>query len=159
MNKHVMFVCSGGGHNDEAVALLPAFSGCDITFVTYRIKSTQGFEILNLKRVLRVPLYSEKIGAKMVCSLFLDFVCFIRIISKLKPDLIVSTGSEIAIPAFIAAILVSHARRIHIETIARTKELSLSGKVLLHLAHKCYVQWPDLAARYSGKVFYAGRVF
>lgn len=159
MKKRVLIVCGGGGHNDEAAVLLPAFSGCDITFVTYRIKSTEGLQDLPVDRVIRVPLYSEVTSLRLLASLFVDFFHFCRIFRVIKPHLILSTGSEIAVPAFLAAVFCSKARRIHVETVTRIHDLTLSGKVLLRLSHRCYVQWPGLANRYPGKTVLAGRVF
>lgn len=47
---------------------------------------------------------------------------------------------------------------IYIESVARTKSLSLSGKIMLYLADSFLVQWPELAHKYkkNKNVVYGG---
>lgn len=44
---------------------------------------------------------------------------------------------------------IKYIRIIYVESFARVTALSLSGKILLYVADRFFVQWPELALRYS----------
>ena len=159
MKKRVMIVTSRGGHFDQAIAILPAFHDCDITLVTYKNKFISHIKNFPISRIYQVSNFSDFLDIKLFTSLFINFFQFTKILFITKPHIIISTGSEIAIPAFCAAKLFSRAYRIHVETAARTNKLSLSGKTLLYLAHKIYVQWPNLTLTEKKNIVYKGRVY
>lgn len=74
----------------------------------------------------------------------------------LRPRVVLSTGSGIAIPFCMLAKLFG-ARLIFIETGARVVSPSRTGKFMYRYADEFYVQWPRLlaqypAARYEGRL-------
>ena len=90
----IALICSQGGHLTEMLCLMDAFKRQDLFFITYKNPTT---DQLDYRRYL-----VENIGTsflKMVKTLFQTF----SILKKEKPDLIVSTGAEIAIPFYITA--------------------------------------------------------
>ena len=138
-------VCSHGGHLTELLELQPAFEGFDTFYFCYDADTTRRLEHAYLTP--NRP-YSPFHVAK-------NFVRLWRIFNAERPDFIVSTGAEIAIPAFIIARL----RRIptlYIECGAQVTTPSITGRLLVHLAGTFFVQWPELAARYGKKAAYAG---
>jgi UDP-N-acetylglucosamine:LPS N-acetylglucosamine transferase len=156
--KRVMIVTAFGGHFDQALALLPAYADCRVSLATYQSPLIPEDLHPGLARVHRVFKCSNRFDLKLLFSLLVDFFQFIRILMKERPHCLVSLGSEIAIPAFLAALLVSGARRVHLESAARIRSLSLSGKVLKRLSHRTYVQWASLAAAEKGTIC-RGRVY
>jgi len=79
-----------------------------------------------------------------------------RLAMKLRPDLVVTTGSmPLALFAICCKALGSQV--VWIDSIAQIEGLSLSGRVMRHVADLCLAQWPDVAAKYSN-VEYAGEV-
>lgn len=54
--------------------------------------------------------------------------------------------------------LLQRSKIIYIESAARTKNLSLTGNLMLYLADHFLIQWPELAAKYKLKknVVYSG---
>jgi UDP-N-acetylglucosamine:LPS N-acetylglucosamine transferase len=76
---------------------------------------------------------------------------------KEKPDALFSTGSEIAIPAFYIGKFLFGAKLIFLESIARIKDISLTGKVLLPIVNLFLVQWEELLHKYKKAKFW-GRV-
>ena len=74
------------------------------------------------------------------------------LLRKHRPDVVVSTGASMAINFAIAARLLG-IRFVFIESISRSEELSISGKVVYPLANDFYVQWPQLCRRYPKAVF------
>jgi hypothetical protein len=74
-----------------------------------------------------------------------------------RPDAVVTTGSMPLAVYCIWAKLVLGARVVWIDSVAQVDDLSLSGKVMRHVADMCLAQWPEVAGRYDD-VEYAGEV-
>lgn len=114
----------------------------------------------------RVPR-SREVGQSFVTSVWTTAVaCWYAIVLmfKLRPDLVLVNGPGTCIPVCMAALLVrtvgvAQGRIVYVESIARVKRLSLSGKILhhLHLADLFFVQWEELANLYPGTL-YVGRL-
>ena len=85
------------------------------------------------------------------------FFKFIKIMRKERPDYIISTGSEIAIPPFLIAKM-TKAKTVFIESWCRTKTRSGTGKILYPFADLFLVQWPELLHHYGPKARYEGGV-
>ncbi|OGJ91257.1 MAG: hypothetical protein A2268_02135 [Candidatus Raymondbacteria bacterium RifOxyA12_full_50_37] len=157
--KRIVFITSGGGHLDQALCLVPGFKDCDILVATYAQDMTNTIEeTLPGIRVRRITYLSKKINAMLACQLCINFFQFLAILVSFRPHVIISTGSEIACPAFFAALLFSRAQRIHIETVERVATLSLTGKVMRMLAQRIFVQWPKLIPMAGLKSIYMGRI-
>jgi beta-1,4-N-acetylglucosaminyltransferase len=87
-----------------------------------------------------------------------------RIVLAEKPDLVLVNGPGTCIPICAASLLLRaahvHDTRIaYVESIARVRSLSLSGKVLYHsrAADLLLVQWPELQAK-APRSHYVGRL-
>jgi len=72
-----------------------------------------------------------------------------------KVDLIVSTGAEIAIPAFIVAKML-RIKTIFIESWCRIHHRSKTGRILYYFSNYFIVQWPQLLESYGNKAIYLG---
>lgn len=138
-------VSSHGGHLTELLELAPAFEGCDVFYFCYDADTT--------RRLPNVYLTANRPYSPLQ---------FLRNLGRLwsifrheRPDLVLSTGAEIAIPA----LLVAKALRvptIYIECGAQVTRRSLTGRVLVNVADRFYVQWPELVDAYRGRAVYAG---
>jgi UDP-N-acetylglucosamine:LPS N-acetylglucosamine transferase len=132
----VLAVASGGGHWVQLLRLMPAFSDCDVAFVSTLVADSP----IAGQRYRRVPDASrwDKIGlARMALSL-------VQLILKERPDVIISTG---AAPGYVA-LLLGHligARTIWVDSIANVDELSMSGRLAGRCADLWLTQWPHLA--------------
>jgi len=71
--------------------------------------------------------------------------------------MIVSTGSEIALPAFLIGKFLFRSKVIYMECFTRIETLSGTGKVVYRFSDLFLVQWPELAAKYE-KASYEGRL-
>ena len=141
-------VCSHGGHLTEIMYLLDAFEGHELFFITYNNFRTKN---LDQKKYLL-----ENIGTSPL-KMFKSFFQIGKILIKEKPDTIVSTGSEIAIPTFILAKMLG-IKTIFIESWCRVKTKSGTGKIVYHLSDLFLVQWPELIELYGKKAKYVGAV-
>lgn len=144
----ITLVCSHGGHLTEMLYLMEAFEEHDVFFVTYDSPRTQA---LNYKKYLL-----KNIGTNPIRMLLVSLK-FLRIFMKERPRLMVSTGSEIAIPAFYIAKLL-RIKTIFIESWCRVKNPSGTGKILYPVSDLFLVQWFQLLEKYGRKAKYIGTV-
>lgn len=80
-----------------------------------------------------------------------------RILFRERPDVIVSTGSEIAIPAFFWAKILG-IKTVYIESWCRVRSVSTTGKVVYPVSDLFLVQWPELVDQLGNKARYEGAV-
>lgn len=143
----ICLICSHGGHLSEMLQLMEAFEGHETFFVTYDSTRTRELERKYLLRNIGTNPLS------MVQALFSTF----RILRKEKPKVIVSTGAEIAIPAFYLAKLF-RIKTIFIESWARVIEPSGTGRMVYPVADVFLVQWQRLLTRCGKKAKYEGAI-
>ena len=74
-----------------------------------------------------------------------------------KPDFVVTTGALISFPFCVYAKLMG-AKVIYIETFARVKDRSLTGRLVYPIADLFLVQWESLLQFYP-KAKYVGGIF
>lgn len=143
----ICLVCSHGGHLTEMLRLQEAFEGHETFFITYDSARTRELE---RKYLLR------NIGKNPLLIAYALFSIF-RILRNEKPKLIISTGAEIAIPAFYLAKLL-RIKSIFIESWTRVVEPSGTGKIVYPVSDVFLVQWERLLAQYGKKAKYEGAV-
>jgi UDP-N-acetylglucosamine:LPS N-acetylglucosamine transferase len=84
------------------------------------------------------------------------FLKCVKIVVKEKPDTVISTGAAAGcMICFLAKIF--GAKIVWIDSITNVKKVSLSGRLVKHIADLFLVQWPDLAVKHKG-IEYAGAV-
>ncbi|RLC93016.1 MAG: capsular biosynthesis protein, partial [Chloroflexi bacterium] len=74
-----------------------------------------------------------------------------------RPEVIVSTGSEIAIPAFYIARLF-RMKTIFIESWTRVVQPTGTGRIVYPVSDVFLVQWEALLSRYGKKARYEGAI-
>lgn len=81
----------------------------------------------------------------------------LRVVPRLRPRVVLTTGAGVAVPfAWVARLL--GARVVFVESLARIDRPSLTYRLLRPAVSRTYVQWPELAealpeARFRGTVF------
>lgn len=133
----VLAAASGGGHWVQLLRLRPAFEGCDLSFATvYADSASQvpGADFHVFRDASRKDWW-RFFGAT------LDML---RIMARVKPDVIVTTGAMPPLAALLIGRLTG-ARTLWIDSVANSEQLSSSGKLAARLAHQTITQWPDLA--------------
>jgi len=130
------------------LALMEAFGGKEVFFVTYDTPRT---------RTLQYPKrFVPNIGTNPF-KMFISFIKMIKIIWTEKPDIILSTGSEITIPAFFVAWFF-RINTIYIESWCRTSTPTLTGKLVYPISSVFLVQWPKMQEVYGKKAKFLGSV-
>lgn len=143
----ICLVCSHGGHLTEILQLQEAFEGHDAFFITYDSVRTRQ---LDRKYLLRNIGTNPIIMAQASLSM-------LRILLREKPKLIISTGSEIAIPAFYLAKLL-RIKTVFIESWTRVDRPTGTGKIVYPVSDLFLVQWERLLPKYGKKAKYEGAI-
>ena len=144
----IALVCSHGGHLTEMQTLSPAFAGHDCILITYRCSRTEELSLWPRKYLL------NNIGTS-VLRMIKAFAQALTILFRERPDVVLSTGAEIAIPfLWIGRFL--GARTVYLESWCRVQTRSGTGPLVYPVADLFLVQWPDMVQRYGRKARYLG---
>lgn len=142
----LLLVCTSGGHFATMSGLKSFWSLHDRVWATDLKTDTEVLK--GEERVHWMPYQGPRNLLKFVLNIPLTF----NIILRERPDFIISTGASVAVNfAFIAKIL--GIRFAYVESISRSKKLSLSGQLVYLVGDEFYVQWPDLCRKYPKAIF------
>lgn len=151
MVKKIAFVASSGGHLEEISQLKRIAKECDNFLVTEK----NSFEVRDFcNRQYFVPQMNRK--EKLFLFKFIGlFISAFKVLSKEKPDVVITTGALVAYPFCILQRL-RQGKVIYIESFARVSEPSLTGKLLHKHANLFIVQWEDMLSYYPDAVLGGG---
>ena len=132
----IAFVSSVGGHLAELLALLDELEEHERFFVLQDPSplvpaAEKTYYVLHAERDWRVAV---------------NFLEFARIFGAERPDLVITAGAGVAIPAAFFARLAG-IPVLYIEPISSVTRLSLTGRLMQPFANKFFVQWPELRAQ------------
>jgi UDP-N-acetylglucosamine:LPS N-acetylglucosamine transferase len=130
--------------------LRSAFEGHAQFLVTYRCVRTEA--LAGRERVYFTPTAGTNPWLMTV-----TFLYALRILLKERPDVVVSNGSEVAIPfSWLGKLL--GAKVVFIESWSRMHTRSGTGPLVYPVADLFLVQWPALLEEYGSKARYEGGV-
>lgn len=158
--KKVMFISSTGGHLTELLQLEPCFKKYDYSIVTEKTKSNMCLKDKYPKRVhFIISGTYTKLGAKLIYPFKLFINCWISLflMIKLRPDVIVTTGSHNVGPMCCLA-KIFRKKVIFIETFANNKTPTKAGKIIYKFADYFIVQWENMKEYYPDAI-YGGWIF
>lgn len=142
----LLLVCNSGGHFSTMRSLESFWSLHERVWISDFKRDT---EVLSATE--RVHWFPHR-APRDLTGLAFDIVRAFRILRFEKPDLVLSTGASIAVSfAFLAKFL--GLRFAYVESISRSKELSLSGRLVYPMCDEFYVQWPYLCKKYPKAAF------
>lgn len=154
----VLVILGEGGHTTEILQLVEALG--PIYDYSYLIATHD--QISESKIKIKGPVYRTRLPrglrTSFLASVVNTLLCSIQqfsILLQSRPRAILSAGAGIAVPISLFGRLLG-VKIIHIETACRVRTLSLSGRILYHIAHLFFVQWEPLKKKYP-KAIYAGR--
>jgi UDP-N-acetylglucosamine:LPS N-acetylglucosamine transferase len=146
----ICLACSAGGHLTELIQLEKAWEGKKHFFVSdYR---GNAIELAKKEKVFFV-----KCPRRNPASLAINFFQSLKIFLSEKPDAVISTGADTAIPICVIAKWFGK-KVIFIESFCRIKEASVSGKIMYGKADLFLVQWKQ-NLKFFPKAKFAGSVF
>lgn len=168
LNDIVMFASNEGGHFSQLMALYELFDKYDTVVVTDNKRANKNVPALKNVKAIEFAMafadYRQKLKERhdknMTHMSYLPaywdlFKQCNRIWKKYRPKVIISTGSNIAVPLAIIAKL-RGSRFVFIETRAKVYSKTISGKLIGGISDKVIVQWPEMVDVYKGKAEYYG---
>ena len=153
-NIKVCIACSAGGHFSEALKATENIKH-EKYYVTYRNALAQEFSKNN-----KVYFVTHPRHCTIIIRFFLllrNFIESVLILLKERPDLIVSTGADVAVATCLMGKLMGK-KLIYIESGGYVTSKSLSGRLIYPFADLFIVQW-DLAMKNFPKAKYGGPLF
>ena len=150
--KKVFFISSTGGHFKELMKLEPLFKNYDYSIITEKDKTTKSFKIKYKDKIFFVP-YSTR--SKILTYIFIYQYIILKSIVlflKIKPDVIISTGTHTAVPMCYLGKMFRK-KVIYIETYANITKRTLAGKIIYPISDLFIVHWKELKKLYPKAIF------
>jgi len=141
---------SAGGHLAELLQLEKAWNGKERFYLTD--KRTNGIELAKKEKTYFVTC-PRRNPIKTTHNFFQSLFIFL----KEKPDIVITTGADTAIPFCLIAKFFGK-KIVFIESFCRIKKPSLSGKIMYKKSDLFLVQWRENLeffpeAEFAGSVF------
>jgi UDP-N-acetylglucosamine:LPS N-acetylglucosamine transferase len=146
----ICLAASAGGHTSQLLKLAESWNGYETFCVTTtevvrdKLSKFGGVYVVgecNRQQPLRV------VKVLLRC---------IRIAFRERPDVVISTGAAAGcILCFLCKMY--GAKVVWIDSVTNVERISLSGRMVRHIADLFLVQWPELASRYK-RVEYVGAI-
>ena len=168
LNNIVMFASNEGGHFAQLMALKDLFGKYQTVVLTDNHRANK--DIPALKNVISIEFamafadkrkeLTKKKDKKLTHASYLSAYwelfrqCY-KVWKKYRPKVIVSTGSNIAVPLCLIAKM-RGSQFVYIETRAKVYSKTISGKIVERFADKIIVQWPEMVNVYKGRAEYYG---
>lgn len=155
--KKVLFISSTGGHLTELLELKSLFKKYDYHIITERQKSNESLKD-EYKDNISYLAYGTKEHLLPYLFIF-PWNCLksLYFYLKIKPEVIITTGSHTAVPMCYIARLFGK-KVIYIETFANMSTKTLAGRLVYPIANLFIVQWESMLKLYP-KAIYGGWIF
>ena len=151
----LLLVCSSGGHLLQLVALEDVWAASTRTWVTF--DKADARSLLDGEQVVFAHGPTNRsFGVLALKNTLRNLVLAWRVLGRLRPRVVMTTGAGLAVPfAWVARL--RGAKVVYVESLTRIDAPSLSCRLIAPVAHRVYGQWPDFAAamrraRYVGRV-------
>lgn len=151
MKQNVCLIASSGGHFEQIMMLKKIEKDFNIFTVTEKTKYSNESDSdyflmqINRKEIL-FPL-------KIIVVFFQSLIIFL----KEKPDVVISTGALSVIPMFFIS-KICNKKLIFIESFAKVKSPTLTGRLLYKFVDVFIIQWKELLEFYPNAI-YLGSIY
>lgn len=142
-------VSSSGGHWEQLQKLQPLINKYDGFLVTEKTHFEENAKYF----MIQTDLKDKLMPAKMLINSFNA----LKIWVKEKPDFVITTGTMVAYPFYLLAVL-THKKFIFIETFGRANMPTAAGKIMEKHADLFIVQWETQKKHYE-KAIYGGCLY
>jgi len=147
----VLLVASNGGHLLQLSQMKDELDPEQRHWVTFDKPDARG--LLEGERVT----YAHHPTNRNVPNLVRNFLLAVRLIARVRPRAIVTTGAGVAVPfCYVGRVFGSHV--VFIESFSRVTEPSLTARLVYPVATTFFIQWPKLRERFP-RAKYEGTIF
>ncbi|EAR02767.1 PssD/Cps14F family polysaccharide biosynthesis glycosyltransferase [Maribacter sp. HTCC2170] len=154
--KRVLLISSVGGHLEQLLGLKGVIDEFETYIVTEKNKSTVNLEN-KYSSIFFIPYLSRKNLLSFIINFIKGIFISFRYYSKIRPDVIVTTGSGAVLPMCLIGKLFG-SKVVFIETFSRIESKTKTGKVAYFFADLFIVQWEELLEIYP-KAVYIGHIY
>jgi UDP-N-acetylglucosamine:LPS N-acetylglucosamine transferase len=145
--KKVLAIASSGGHWTQLLRIRTAFEDHNVVYVS----TMKGYaKDVPQSKFYKVTDASQWSKLKLIV-LFFELV---KIVFKVKPQIIISTGAAPGVLCLLIGRLVG-AKAIWLDSIANYEKVSLSGRIAKFFTHLHLTQWEHLQTK---KTLFKGKV-
>ena len=146
----ILAISSGGGHWEQLMIVRQAFARHDVAYANTMSGLAEKAGIAPAFLVTDCSRSSLRASVRSAWDI-------LRLVSRLHPDLIVTTG---ALPGFLALVVgkLFGARTVWIDSVANSERLSMSGKYARYFADLHLTQWQHLVEASNTKTGFLGSV-
>ncbi|MCR1900085.1 UDP-N-acetylglucosamine transferase subunit ALG14 [Irregularibacter muris] len=156
MKKKVMFISSCGGHLTQLMQFKELFGKYDYHIVTEKLCYTEDLseKYPTSYLVYGARNYLFKYIFKFLYNCIKSFFIFL----KVRPDIVITTGAHTAVPmCYIAKVF--GRKVIFMESFAKIKTPTLSGRIVYPISDVFIVQWESLKSYYPKAVYLGGGIY
>lgn len=148
----ICFAASSGGHLEQLLMLKPLMSKYESILVTEKTPYLEDMKIDS--KLYTVPQVNRR-ELTALFKLIIITIKSLKIFLKEKPDVVVCTGVLAMIPICLYSKLFGK-ELIYIESFAKMKSPTLTGKFLYPFADRFYVQWENMKNFYPNAIYMGG---
>ena len=154
MAKHkripkLCLVSSSGGHWEQLQKLQPLIDKYDGFYVTEKSRFPAKAQYFMIQTDLKDKL--------MIPKMLINGIWAVRIWIKERPDFVITTGTMVAYPFYLIAVLLKK-KFVFIETFGRANMPTIAGKMMEKHSDLFIVQWKTQAKHYK-KAVYGGCLY
>lgn len=142
-------VSSSGGHWEQLLKLQPLIEKYDGFLVTEKTQYPASAKYLMIQTDLKDKL--------MLFKMVVNGLRSIKIWIKERPDFVITTGTMIAYPFYLLAVIF-HKKFVFIETFGRANMATVAGKLMEKHSDLFIVQWESQVKHYK-KAIYGGCLY
>ena len=155
----VLLTFGGGGHTAETMRVLKLLGpGYEYHYLILEQERHLRDKVPFPGEFHEVPQPRRRDDSSLTVALRIIplFITMIRLLRTIRPAAIIGCGPSLSVLAMWAGKLTG-ARVIYVETAARVKSVSLSGRLVYPVADIFFVQWPEMKkllprAEYYGRI-------
>ena len=147
----VMFISSMGGHLSELTKL--DFEKYNYSVVTEKTDSSKDLKDKYKDRTYYLVYGTRKTPIRYFFILLFNFLKSLYLFFKLRPQVVVTTGTHTAVPMCYIARLFGK-KVIWIETFANRSSKTLAGRLVYPIASTFVVQWKEMLKLYPKAVYW-----
>lgn len=151
MSKKICFAASAGGHFEQLLMLKPLMKKHDSFVIT---EETGYRAVIEEEQMYYMKQVNRKEKDFIFCML-VNLFRSIKIYRKEKPDVVITTGVLAMIPMCLIAKLYGK-KLIYIESFAKVRSATKTGKLMYMFADQFYVQWPQMKEVYPNAIYLGG---
>ena len=147
----LLLVSSSGGHLAHLLAVTGLTNDRTCAWVTF------GDALPDLEANGHWAIQAHSPTNRNIPNLIRNTILAVRVLSSIRPRVIVSSGAGVAVPFFLLGRFF-RAKLIYLEVFDRVESKTLTGTVCKPFCHEFLVQWPEQVDLYGDKASLVGPI-